>query len=207
MVTSNLDNSDKLNASFEFKHHKNFKGGVHKANTEKSVHISQKLSPDDCKESFDSSISSSQLHENGVPAKQITKNTIATSNSHAIDQKLAMEQDYKSKKLVHQNSRASSGQRIKDSYSRQASSRFGQLSRKSTFQVSNLSHIPYHLLMLPSEIPLPSQANPTPTGPNGNPMIKMETEDLEFYGEMKNNQRNGKGLWESIKYNQCYFGD
>ena len=39
MVTSNLDNSDKLNASFEFKHHKNFKGGIHKANTNKSAHV------------------------------------------------------------------------------------------------------------------------------------------------------------------------
>lgn len=40
MMTSNLDNSDKLNASFEFKHHKKFKGGIHKANTEKTVHLS-----------------------------------------------------------------------------------------------------------------------------------------------------------------------
>jgi len=55
--------------------------------------------------------------------------------------------------------------------------------------------------MLPSDIPLPTQENPSPIGPSGNPMIKIETTDLEFYGEMKNNQKNGKGLWESIKYN------
>ena len=61
--------------------------------------------------------------------------------------------------------------------------------------------------MLPPELPLPGLADSQPKGPNGNPLIKVETADQEFYGEMKNLKKNGKGLWESIKYNQCYFGD
>lgn len=61
--------------------------------------------------------------------------------------------------------------------------------------------------MLPPELPLPSQTNPNPIGPNGNPLLKIETEEDEYYCEIKNHKKNGKGLWESIKYNQCYFGD
>ena len=95
---------------------------------------------------------------------------------------------------MKQSSQASSGQRIRDSHSVATGSRFGQLSRKSTFHVSSFTHIPYKLLMLTPDLPLPPGGNESALGPNGNPIIKIETADQEFYGEMKNGLKNGKGL-------------
>jgi hypothetical protein len=55
---------------------------------------------------------------------------------------------------------------------------------KSTFSGSLFTHIPYKLLILPPDLPLASEKNPHPRGPNGMPLVRTETKVEEFYGEI-----------------------
>lgn len=89
-----------------------------------------------------------------------------------------------------------------------SNSHIGQLNKKSSFFQSKFTHIPYHLLILPADLPLPTKENLNPKGPNGFPLKLIETPGEKFYGEVDaNNVNNGKGLWECAQKNECYLGN